>query len=138
MEKSRSRKKRVSIAGMHIDRASAVPIYLQIAAHLRNGILQGSLPAGTQFLGSREIARELGCSRTVILTAWDLLYAVSSVRPGNAAVTSGTSGALLNGNGDGAQGGGPNVEIIGRDHLGSDSTRQREFVEVALHRHPAK
>src|SRR5258707_2610604 len=75
MEKSRSQKKRVSIAGMHIDRASAVPIYLQIAAHLRNGILQGALPAGTQFLGSREIARELGCSRTVILTAWDLLYA---------------------------------------------------------------
>jgi GntR family transcriptional regulator/MocR family aminotransferase len=75
MEKSRSQRKRVSIAGMHIDRASAVPIYLQIAAHLRNGILQGALPAGTQFLGSREIARELGCSRTVILTAWDLLYA---------------------------------------------------------------
>src|SRR3954447_23414404 len=49
-------------------------------AHLRNGILQGSFPAGTPFLGSREIARELGCSRTVILTAWDLLYAASSVR----------------------------------------------------------
>jgi hypothetical protein len=26
---------------MHIHRASAVPIYLQIPAHLRNGILQG-------------------------------------------------------------------------------------------------
>ena len=75
MEKSRPQKKRVSIAGMHIDRASAVPIHLQIAAHLRNCILQGALPAGTQFLGSREIVRELGCSRTVILTAWDLLYA---------------------------------------------------------------
>jgi GntR family transcriptional regulator/MocR family aminotransferase len=75
MEKSRRQKKRVSIAGIHIDRASAVPIHLQIAAHMRNGILQGILPAGTQFLGSREIARELGCSRTVILTAWDLLYA---------------------------------------------------------------
>ena len=60
---------------MYIDRASAVPIHLQIAAHLRNAILQGGLPAGTQFLGSREIARELGCSRTVVLTAWDLLYA---------------------------------------------------------------
>src|SRR5882672_9348250 len=75
MEKSRPQKKRVSIAGMYIDRASAVPIHLQIAAHMRNAILQGGLPAGTQFLGSREIARELGCSRTVILTAWDLLYA---------------------------------------------------------------
>ena len=75
MEKSRPQKKRVSIAGMYIDRASAVPIHLQIAAHLRNEILRGSFPAGTQFLGSRDIARELGCSRTVILTAWDLLYA---------------------------------------------------------------
>ena len=33
---------------------------------------------------------------------------------------------------------GLNVDIIGRDHLDSDSTRQREFVEDALHRHPAK
>jgi GntR family transcriptional regulator/MocR family aminotransferase len=75
MEKSRRQKKRVSIAGIYIDRASAVPLPLQVAAHLRNAILQGELPAGTQFLGSREIARELGCSRMVILTAWDLLYA---------------------------------------------------------------
>jgi GntR family transcriptional regulator / MocR family aminotransferase len=75
MEKSRPQKKRVSVAGMYIDRASAIPIHLQIAAHMRDVILRGILPAGTQFLGSREIARELGCSRTVILTAWDLLYA---------------------------------------------------------------
>src|SRR5216683_3748251 len=75
MEKSRPQKKRVSVAGMYIDRASAIPIHLQIAAHMRKAILQGLLPAGTQFLGSREIARELGCSRTVVLTAWDLLYA---------------------------------------------------------------
>lgn len=56
MEKSRSQKKRVSIAGMHIDRASAVPIYLQIAAHLRNGILQGVLPAGRRMASPAEIA----------------------------------------------------------------------------------
>ena len=37
-----------------------------------------------------------------------------------------------------ARAGGLNVDIIGRDHLDSDSTRQREFVEDALHRHPAK
>src|SRR5260221_11118496 len=75
MEKSRPQKKRVSVAGMYIDRASAIPIHLQIAAHMRDAILRGILPAGTQFLGSREVARELGCWRTVILTAWDLLYA---------------------------------------------------------------
>jgi GntR family transcriptional regulator/MocR family aminotransferase len=75
MDGSRNSKKRVSIAGIRIDRASAVPLHVQIAAHLRDGILQGIFPAGTQFLGSRETARELGCSRTVVLTAWDLLYA---------------------------------------------------------------
>lgn len=75
MDSSRHPTKRVSLAGMHIDRTSSVPLHLQIAAHIRDGILRGIFPAGTQFLGSREIARELGCSRTVVLTAWDLLYA---------------------------------------------------------------
>lgn len=75
MDNSRHPGKRVSLAGIHIDRASAVPLHLQIAAHIRDGILRGLFPAGTQFLGSREIARELGCSRTVVLTAFDLLYA---------------------------------------------------------------
>ncbi len=75
MERGRPQKKRVSIAGMHIERMSSVPLHLQIAEHMRRGILQGTFPAGTQFLGSREIAKELGCSRTVVLTAWDLLYA---------------------------------------------------------------
>ncbi|MDA9426571.1 MULTISPECIES: MocR-like pyridoxine biosynthesis transcription factor PdxR [Bradyrhizobium] len=75
MNSSRHPGKRVSLAGMHIDRTSAVPLHLQIAKHIRDGILCGAFPSGTQFLGSREIARELGCSRTVVLTAWDLLYA---------------------------------------------------------------
>jgi GntR family transcriptional regulator/MocR family aminotransferase len=75
MEKSRIQKKRISIAGMHLERTSAISLHQQIAAHMRDGILRGIFPAGTQFLGSREIASELGCSRTVVLTAWDLLYA---------------------------------------------------------------
>ncbi|MET0876070.1 MAG: winged helix-turn-helix domain-containing protein, partial [Tardiphaga sp.] len=68
-------RQRVSLAGMHLERTSAVALHQQIATHLRSGILRGIFPAGTQFLGSRETARELGCSRTVILTAWELLYA---------------------------------------------------------------
>jgi GntR family transcriptional regulator / MocR family aminotransferase len=75
MDKNRQPSKRVSLAGMHIDRTSSVPLPLQIAAHIWSCILRGILPAGTQSLGSREIARELGCSRTVVLTAWDLHYA---------------------------------------------------------------
>ncbi|WFT98454.1 hypothetical protein QA633_16245 [Bradyrhizobium barranii] len=55
MDNSRHPSKRVSLAGMHIDRNSAVPLHLQIAAHIRDGILRGVFPAGTQFLGSRRI-----------------------------------------------------------------------------------
>jgi GntR family transcriptional regulator/MocR family aminotransferase len=58
MKTHHSANKRVSIAGMRIDRASAVPLHLQIAAHLRDGILGEAFPAGTRFLGSREAARE--------------------------------------------------------------------------------
>src|SRR3954468_7590127 len=75
MDKPRPQKQRISIAGMHLERTSAVALHQQIAAHMRDGILRGVFPAGTQFLGSRETARDLGCSRTVILTAWELLYA---------------------------------------------------------------
>src|SRR6218665_3000038 len=67
--------KRISLAGMHLERTSSVALHQQIAAHLRRGILSGTFPAGTLFLGSREVARELGCSRTVVLSAWDILYA---------------------------------------------------------------
>jgi GntR family transcriptional regulator/MocR family aminotransferase len=65
----------MSLAGIRLDRASSVALPQQIAAQMRDGILHGTLPAGTQFLGSREIARELGCSRMVVLSAWDILYA---------------------------------------------------------------
>jgi DNA-binding FadR family transcriptional regulator len=79
---------------MRIDRASAVPLHLQIAAHLRDGILRGVYPSGTRFLGTREIARELGCSRTAVLTAWELLYAeghLESMPRGGVTVVSATS-----------------------------------------------
>jgi GntR family transcriptional regulator/MocR family aminotransferase len=77
MENKCIQNKRVSIAGTHLERASAMPLHQLIAAHMHSGIVRGIFPAGTSFLGSREreIAKELGCSRTVVLTAWDLLYA---------------------------------------------------------------
>jgi GntR family transcriptional regulator/MocR family aminotransferase len=77
---------RLSFAGLSLDRASALPLHLQIVAHLRAAILQGTIAAGTRLLGSREVARELGCSRTVVLTAFDLLsaegYLVATPRGG--------------------------------------------------------
>jgi GntR family transcriptional regulator/MocR family aminotransferase len=75
MKNNRILKKRMSLAGMHLQRMSPLSLHQQIAAHMHSGILRGIFPAGTQFLGSREVARQLGCSRTVVLTAWELLYA---------------------------------------------------------------
>ncbi|MBR0679894.1 PLP-dependent aminotransferase family protein [Roseomonas eburnea] len=60
---------------MHLDRAADMPLYQQVAAHLRDRILDGGLPAGSRLIGSREIARELGCSRVIVLAALELLYA---------------------------------------------------------------
>lgn len=67
--------RRMSMAGMHLDRGADVPLYQQVAAHLRARILDGSLQAGTRLLGSRDMAAELGCSRAIVLAACDLLYA---------------------------------------------------------------
>jgi GntR family transcriptional regulator/MocR family aminotransferase len=75
MRNSINPRRRISLIGIRLDRASPVALPQQIAAQMRDGILRGTLPAGTQFLGSREIARELGCSRMVVLSAWDILYA---------------------------------------------------------------
>lgn len=65
---------RMSMAGVGLDRGSDLPLYQQVAAHLRNEILDGRLSAGTRLLGSRKLAAELGCSRAIVLTAFDVLY----------------------------------------------------------------
>lgn len=71
---------RVSVAGVGLDRGSDLPLYQQVAAHLRNQILDGRLSAGTRLLGSRRLAAELGCSRAIVLTAFDLLYSEGYLR----------------------------------------------------------
>jgi GntR family transcriptional regulator/MocR family aminotransferase len=68
MEKSRSQKKRMSIAAC-----------ISIERQRFRSTCRSRRISGTEFCrgasGSREIAGELDCSRTVILTARDLLYA---------------------------------------------------------------
>lgn len=67
-------RQRMSMAGAGLDRNLELPLYQQVAGHLRNQILDGRLRAGTRLLGSRRLAAELGCSRAIVLTAFDLLY----------------------------------------------------------------
>lgn len=72
--------RRVSMAGLGLDRASGLPLYQQVATHLRNQILDGRLPTGMRLVGSRKMAAELGCSRAIVLTAFDLLYSEGYLR----------------------------------------------------------
>ena len=53
-----------------LDRQSSVPLYQQIEAYLRQGILSGSLAADTRLPASRQLARDLGVNRITIENAY--------------------------------------------------------------------
>ena len=51
------------------------PLYTQVYAGLRSAILSGVLPAGGRLPSTRDLAGQLGISRTVVLLAYDQLLA---------------------------------------------------------------
>lgn len=68
-------KNRTSLAGLHLQRHSGVPLHQQVASHVRQLIVQGDVSPGSPLAGTRVVANELGCSRTVVLEAFELLNA---------------------------------------------------------------
>ena len=54
---------------------NAGPFFRQIYKGMRKAILVGAFPAGGRLPSTREIAEQLGVSRTVVLMAYDLLVA---------------------------------------------------------------
>ena len=56
-----------------LDRQSAVPLYQQIEAYVRQGILSGSLAADTRLPASRQLARDLGVNRITVENAYAVL-----------------------------------------------------------------
>ena len=58
-----------------IDRASALPLHLQLAEQFRAAILDGRLRAGHRLPSTRDLARELAVSRSVPQAAYDQLHA---------------------------------------------------------------
>src|SRR5512142_2174276 len=58
-----------------LDRQSSVPLYQQIEAYLRQGILSGSLAPDTRLPASRQLARDLGVNRITIENAYAELEA---------------------------------------------------------------
>jgi GntR family transcriptional regulator len=64
----------IPIAGSReLDRESAVPLYYQLAAALKDKLDTGNWRPGSRFPTEREIAEEFGVSRSVIRPALDLL-----------------------------------------------------------------
>jgi GntR family transcriptional regulator/MocR family aminotransferase len=53
-----------------LDRQSAIPLYRQIEACLRQGILSGSLAPGTRLPAIRKLARDLGVNRITVESAY--------------------------------------------------------------------
>ena len=58
-----------------LDRQSATPLYKQIKAYLRQGILSGSLAPDTRLPASRQLAQDLGVNRITVENAYAELEA---------------------------------------------------------------
>jgi GntR family transcriptional regulator / MocR family aminotransferase len=58
---------------VNLDRSSPNPLYQQLYNELRGGILAGRLIPGIRLPSTRELAIELGLSRTTVLNAFDQL-----------------------------------------------------------------
>jgi GntR family transcriptional regulator/MocR family aminotransferase len=58
-----------------LDRQSTTPLYRQIEAFLRQGILSGSLAPGTRLPATRQLARDLGINRLTVENAYAELEA---------------------------------------------------------------
>jgi GntR family transcriptional regulator/MocR family aminotransferase len=58
-----------------LDRQSREPLYQQIKAHLRQGILSGGLEADTRLPASRQLAHDLGVNRITVENAYSELEA---------------------------------------------------------------
>lgn len=60
---------------LHFDPHSSLPLYGQIYEQIRQGILQGQLPAGSRLPASRQLAEQHGLARVTVTAAYDQLRA---------------------------------------------------------------
>ena len=70
-----------------LDPASAEPLYLQIANHLRATVAAGQLARGARLPSARALAAQLGIARGTVDAAYDLLAAEGATEPRGAAGT---------------------------------------------------
>jgi GntR family transcriptional regulator/MocR family aminotransferase len=66
---------RSAVLHVRLDRASPVPLPLQLAARMSSAINEGRVPAGTRLPATRALAGALGVSRNTVMAAYDELLA---------------------------------------------------------------
>src|SRR5258705_976167 len=70
-----SRQDAMTTATMLLELAASGPLYRRVYDALRTKILRGELATGATLPGTRTLARDLGVSRIVVLTAYEQLAA---------------------------------------------------------------
>lgn len=91
-----------------IDKASRVPVYLQIAVQLRSQIISGALPRGSTLPSERALARRLGVHRNTVVKAYSELKSDAWIESRQgvgyvvAAEETARDGTELSGEGEGA------------------------------------
>ncbi|MEM7225325.1 MAG: PLP-dependent aminotransferase family protein [Pseudomonadota bacterium] len=70
-----SRRNSAPLVGLALDPSAAEPLHRQLYDQLRHKVLSGNLAAGSRLPSSRALARELGCARNTVLSAFDQLTA---------------------------------------------------------------
>lgn len=65
--------RRTPLLALALDRSAPAPLQQQLCAQLRDVILAGRLAPGARLSSSRVLAKELGCSRNTVVTAFDQL-----------------------------------------------------------------
>lgn len=63
------------LAGFHLDPGAETPLYVQLAAQIRDFIRTGRLAAGDRLPATRELAGQLGVNRSTVNAAYALLHA---------------------------------------------------------------
>ena len=71
----KSRRSWAELYAFEVDRAGGAPVFRQIYLQLRSAILSGTLRPGTKLPSTRELAVQLGVSRSAVVSAFEQLLA---------------------------------------------------------------
>ncbi|MBL4784237.1 MAG: PLP-dependent aminotransferase family protein, partial [Cohaesibacteraceae bacterium] len=65
----------VHFSFLNLDKKSPVPLFQRLNTQIRQAVLSGRLPSGMRLPSSRDLAMEIGVSRTTVVTAFEQLLA---------------------------------------------------------------